>query len=89
MPSRCATLLECQKLLGAECFVVDLRGGFNQFLKMGAGEEVSKVHEFAVIFVFHIDNAPSVLASADLPAIHDDRLLRSNDGEWDDVQEGC
>ena len=38
-------------MLGAEGLVVDLRGGFDEVLEMGAGEEVSEVHEFAVVLV--------------------------------------
>jgi hypothetical protein len=34
-------LLEGQQLLGAEGFVVDLAGGFDEVLEMGAGEEVA------------------------------------------------
>jgi len=71
MSSSGAALLECQKLLGAECLVMDLRCRFNQVLEMGAGEEVSEVDEFAVILILNIDNSPSVLASTDLLASND------------------
>lgn len=41
-------LLEGKQLLGAERLVVDLCGGFNEVLQVGAGEEVTEVDEFAV-----------------------------------------
>jgi hypothetical protein len=44
-------LLQREQLLGAEGLVVDLRGGFDEVLQMGAGEEVAEVNEFAVILV--------------------------------------
>ena len=34
-------LLQRQKLLGAERLVVNLRGGFDEILEVGAGEEVA------------------------------------------------
>jgi hypothetical protein len=85
MASSCATLLECQQLLGAEGLVVDLRCGLNQILEVGAGEEVSEVDKFAVGLVLNVDDAPSVLAAADLLASNNDRLLRTNNCEWDDI----
>ena len=88
MSSSCATLLECQQLLGAEGLVVDLGCCFDQVLKVGAGKEVSEVDEFAVVLVFNIDNSPSVLTSTDLLASNDDRLLGSNNSEGDDVLDG-
>ena len=71
MSSSGAALLECQKLLGAECLVMDLRCRLNQVLEMGAGEEVSEVDEFAVVLILNVDNSPSVLASTDLLASND------------------
>lgn len=47
-----AAFLEREELLGAEAFVVDLRGGFNEVLEVSAQQEVAEVDEFAVIFVF-------------------------------------
>jgi hypothetical protein len=64
---------------------VDLRCGLNQILEMGAGEEVSEVDEFAVSLVLNVDDTPSVLAAADLLASNDDRLLGTNNREWDDI----
>ena len=60
MPAGCAALLECQQLLGAEGLVVNLGGGFDQVLEVGAGEEVSEIDEFAVVLILDIDNSPSV-----------------------------
>ena len=64
---------------------MDLRCGLNQILEMGAGEEVSEVDEFAVSLVLNVDDTPSVLAAADLLASNDDRLLGTNNREWDDI----
>ena len=46
-------LLEGKQLLGTEGFVVDLGGGFDEILKVGACEEVTKVDELAVVFVLN------------------------------------
>ncbi len=70
-----AALLEGQQLLGTEGLVVNLRSGFDQILQMSAGKEVSKVDEFAVVFVLDIDNSPSVLASTNLLSSNDDWLF--------------
>lgn len=32
---------------------MDLRGGFNQVLEVSAGEEVSEIDEFTVVFVLN------------------------------------
>lgn len=70
--SSCAALLECQKLLGAEGLVVNLRSGLDQILEMGTSEEVSQIDEFAVVFVLNVDHSPSVLASTDLLSPNND-----------------
>lgn len=64
---------------------MDLRCGLNQILEMGTCEEVSEVYEFAVALVFDINDAPSVLAAADLLASNNNRLLRTNNSERNDV----
>lgn len=51
---------------------MDLRCRLNQILKVGASEEVSEVHKFTMIFVFNIDDSPSVLTSTDLLATDND-----------------
>lgn len=78
-------LLQCQKLLGAESLVVDLRRGLNQILQVGAGKEVAEVDELAVVLILDVDNTPAVLATTDLLASNNDGLLRSNNGERNDV----
>ncbi len=52
---------------------------------MCSSEEVSEVDEFAVVLVLYVDDSPSVLTSTDLLASNNDRLLGSDNGEWDDV----
>lgn len=85
MSSCCTALLECQKLLGAEGLVVNLGCGLDEVLKVGSGEEISKIDKFAVVLVLDIDDTPSVLAPTDLLASNNDRLLRSNNSEGDNV----
>jgi len=64
---------------------VDLGCGLDEVLEMGAGEEVSEVDEFAVVLILNVNDSPLVLSSTNLLASYDDRLLRSDDCEWDDV----
>jgi len=78
-------LLEGKQLLGTESLVVDLRGGLDEVLKVCAGEEVSQVDELAVVLVLNVDHAPSILTSSNLLAVHDDRLLRTDHREGDDI----
>ncbi len=52
---------------------------------MGPEQEVPEVDEFAVGLVLDVDDAPPVLAAPDLLAVDDDRLLRSNDSEGNEV----
>lgn len=80
----CAALLERQKLLGAEGLVVDLRGRLNQVLEVRAREEIAQVNEFAVLVVFDVDGAPSVLAAADGLAVDVNVALRADNREGDD-----
>jgi hypothetical protein len=68
---------------------VDLRGRLDQVLEVRSEEEVPQENEFAVVLVLDVDDTPPVLAAADLLAVDDDRLLRSNDGEWDDTLGTC
>lgn len=81
----CAALLEGQQLLGTERLVMDLRGRLNKILEMSAEEEVPEVNELAVVLILNVDDAPPVLATTDLLAIDNNRLLGSNDGEWDQI----
>ena len=80
-----AAFLQGHQLLSAEGLVVDLAGGFNEILEMGAGQEVAQVHEFAVVLVFDVDHAPAVLSAADLFSVDNDVLLAADDGKWDDI----
>ena len=64
---------------------MDLARGFDEVLEMSADEEIAEIDEFAVVFVFDVDNAPSVLATTDLLAIDDDRFLAANDSKWNHV----
>lgn len=63
-----AALLKSKKLLGTEGFIVDLRGSFDQILEVSTCEEVSEVDKFAMGFILHINDSPSVLATTDLLA---------------------
>lgn len=80
-----AALLQGHELFGAESLVVDLAGGFDEVLKVGAGQEVAEVHEFAVVLVFDVDDTPAVLAAAYLLSVDDNVLLASDDGEGDNI----
>jgi hypothetical protein len=83
--SGCAALLQRQQLLSAESLVMDLGRGLDQILEMSTGEEVSQVDEFTVRLVLDVNNAPPVLAAADLLASNNDRLLGANNRERDDI----
>lgn len=50
-------LLESHELFGTEGLIVDLGGGFNEVLEMGACEEVAEVDEFAVVLVLDYNNS--------------------------------
>jgi len=80
-----AAFLQRQQLLGTESLVVDLRGGFDEVLEMGAEHEVAQEDEFAVVLVLDVDDAPAVLATSDLLAIDDDVLLRSDNRKRNQV----
>ena len=80
---------------------MDLRGRLDEVLQVGAGKEVAEVYEFAVVLILDcmllvdvdvvqvightIDEAPTILATANLLAIHNDVLLGANDSEGDDA----
>lgn len=80
-----AALLERQQLLSTESLVVDLRRGLDEVLEMGSEEEVAQVNEFTVGLILDVDDTPSILASANLLAIHNDGLLGSDDGKGNKV----
>jgi hypothetical protein len=81
----CAALLQGQKLLGAERLVVNLRSRLDKILEMRPKQEIPEVHELAVVLVLDVDDAPPVLATPDLLAIDNDRLLGADDGKGDEV----
>ena len=64
---------------------MDLRCRLDEVLEVGAEQEVSEVDEFAVVLVLDVDDAPPVLASTNLLAVDNDRLLGANDSEGDQV----
>lgn len=78
------TLLQRKELLGAERLVVDLRGRLDEVLQMGAGEEISKINELAVLVIFYIDGAPSVLAATNSLPVDVDVSLGADHSEWND-----
>lgn len=81
----CTALLEGQQLLGTESLVVDLGGGFNQILEMSSEEKITQIDKLAVVLVFDVDDAPSVLTAADLLAINHDGLLGTDNGEGNEA----
>jgi hypothetical protein len=82
----CSTvILQGKKLFGAESLVMNLAGSFNEILKVGAGEEISEIDEFAVIGVFDVDDTPAVLTTAHLLPIYNNVLLAANNGKWNCV----
>lgn len=64
---------------------MDLRRRLDQVLEVGAEQKVPEVDEFAVVLILDVDDAPPVLASADLLAIDNDGLFRADNGEGDQI----
>ena len=62
---------------------MNLGRGLDKILEVSPEEEVAEIDEFAVVLVFDVDDAPSVLAAANLLAVDDNGLLGANDGEGD------
>lgn len=85
MATTSAALLESEQLLGTEGLVVDLAGGLDQILEVGASQEVAEVDKFAVVLILDIDDTPAVLTAANLLAIDNNGLLATDDGEGNDV----
>lgn len=77
------SFLERQQLFRPESLVMDLGGSLDQVLQMGAKQEITKVHEFAVALVLDVDDSPTVLTSANGLAVNDHVALGSNDREGD------
>ena len=61
---------------------MSLRSGLDEILKVCSEEKVTEVHKLAVVLVFNVDHAPPVLTTSNLLAIDNDRLFRTNNGEW-------
>lgn len=76
-----AVLLQRQQLFSTENFIMDLRGRLDQILEMCPCQEISQRHEFAMVLVFYIDDAPAVLAAPDLTPVDDNGVLGADDGE--------
>jgi hypothetical protein len=55
MAANSRALLEGKQLLGTEGFVVDLGGGLDEVLEVGACEEVTEVDELAVVLILDCD----------------------------------
>ena len=81
----CTALLQSKKLLSAESLIVYLTGGFDQVLKVSAGEEVAEIDEFAVVFIFNVYHAPAVLTTADLLSNDNDRFLTADNSKRNDI----
>lgn len=64
---------------------MDLGGGLDEILKVGAGKEVAEINELAVVLILDVDYTPAVLATTDLLASDNDGLLRTNNSERDDI----
>ena len=64
---------------------MDLAGSLDQVLQMGAGQEGSQVNEFAVVLIFNVNDAPTVLAAANLLTVDDNVLLATDNSERNDV----
>ena len=68
---------------------MDLRRGFDKVLQMRPSQKVPQRHEFAVIFVLDVDDAPSVLPASYGSSAHDYGFLRSDDSKRDEVLDLC
>lgn len=66
---------------------MDLTRRLNQVLQVRSGQEVPQAHKLAVTLVLHVNDPPTVLATADLTAIDDDAVFGSDDSERDEVFE--
>ena len=56
---------------------------------MGTGKEIAEIDEFAVILVFDVDIAPSILSAAYLSPIDVYGLFGADDGKWNNTLEAC
>lgn len=83
--ARRAILLQRHKLLRPKSLIVTLTRRLNQILQVRPRQEIPQRDKLAMIFILHVDNAPTVLPTADLATIDDNRVLRADDGERDEV----
>ena len=60
---------------------MNLRSRLDQILQMSPRQEISQRHEFAVVLVFHVDDAPAILAAPDLTPVDDNGVLGADDCE--------
>ena len=60
---------------------MDLACRLDQILQMCPRQEVSERHKLAMVLIFHIDQAPSVLSTAHRTAVDDNGVLGSNHRE--------
>lgn len=89
MAASSAAFLQSQKLLGTECFVMDLACRFNKVLEMGASEEVPQRDELAMGFIFDVNDTPAVLPAADLFPIDNNGLFAANHSERNNILCEC
>jgi len=52
---------------------------------MGASEKISKIDEFAVGFVFDVDDTPFILAGSDHSTVNREGLFGADDCKGDDI----
>lgn len=75
------TLFQGQQLLRPERLVMDLRSGLNEILQVCSSQEVSQLHEFAVVGILDVHNTPAGLAATNRLAVNDDVVFGADDGE--------
>lgn len=85
--SRRTILFQSQQLLRPEGLVMDLTRCLNQVLQMRPRQEVPQAYKLAMVLVLHVDDAPTVLATADLAAVDDDAIFGADDSKRDEVFE--
>ena len=76
-----AAFLEREQLLGAEGLVVDVGGGVDQVVRVGAQQHVTQVEELAVVRVLDVHHARAVLTATNQLAVHLHGALRADHGE--------
>lgn len=64
---------------------MDLRGCLDEILEVCSEKEVPKIHELAVVLILDVDYTPPVLTTANLLAVHNDRLFGADNRERNEV----